>query len=297
MAGISPEFSKRKGLYQSRVKKDESAVKSVMAAVESMINPFSHDSDELVCLSSGVVATDRVQMDLLCAEKAGEDALERYIKDRLNHYVDKVTKLSEGQVGSSTKQLKPQPDIFAPLTPYFSRLKTFADQLVSKKAKMTGGKEVIVKNERNLFSRLLAIGQHQNVDLRSILSHSLAPVSLPLASADGSLAKNVKSQLLAFIEEKCTGHLREAVPVDAAIIVDAGALIHSIKPVPSMFGELANTIFSVLMHYAKRYKSSRVDFVVDLYPDLSIKNVERTRRAVGGCQVIQIYGKKQKTPR
>lgn len=44
------------------------------------------------------------------------------------------------------------------------------------------------------------------------------------------------------------------------------------------------------------HKSSRVDFVVDRYPDISIKNLERNKRASGGVAVINIYGPEQKLP-
>jgi len=148
-----------------------------------------------------------------------------------------------------------------------------------------------------MFSWLLTIGQSLNVNLRDILTHSLAPVSLPLASVDGSLAKIVKSHLLASVEEKCADHLKVGIPVNTAIIVGAGPVIRSIKPVPLMFGGLADAIFDSLGTLGKKYKSPRIDFVCDRYPDVCIKNAERDRRAVGGCQTIQIYSKEQKTPK
>ena len=45
------------------------------------------------------------------------------------------------------------------------------------------------------------------------------------------------------------------------------------------------------------YNSSRVDFVTDRYPDVSIKNSERSRRAATGYQRIEIFSGDQKTPR
>lgn len=36
--------------------------------------------------------------------------------------------------------------------------------------------------------------------------------------------------------------------------------------------------------------------MIDKYPEISIKNVERSRRAVGGTQQVKIYGRDQKTP-
>ena len=44
------------------------------------------------------------------------------------------------------------------------------------------------------------------------------------------------------------------------------------------------------------HKSTRVDFVTDTYPVVSIKGTERTKRAGKGAEIITIYGKTQKTP-
>ena len=51
-----------------------------------------------------------------------------------------------------------------------------------------------------------------------------------------------------------------------------------------------------LMSLATRYSAARVDFVIDRYPDVSIKNAERSRRAGGDCQVINVHSDNQKTP-
>ena len=42
-----------------------------------MINPFNHDSEDLVSLSSGLVASKNVKPDLLEAEVRGEEAAVR----------------------------------------------------------------------------------------------------------------------------------------------------------------------------------------------------------------------------
>ena len=44
-----------------------------------MINSFTHDSEELVSLSSGLVASTDVKSDMLEAENKGEEAAVRYV--------------------------------------------------------------------------------------------------------------------------------------------------------------------------------------------------------------------------
>ena len=49
------------------------------------------------------------------------------------------------------------------------------------KKKSAAGKDVILRADKKLFSRLLIIGQSRKIDLREILSYSLGTVSYPLA--------------------------------------------------------------------------------------------------------------------
>ncbi|XP_065682967.1 uncharacterized protein LOC136095951 [Hydra vulgaris] len=51
----------------------------------------------------------------------------------------------------------------------------------------------------------------------------------------------------------------------------------------------------MVMNYALRHKSNRVDFVTDRYPTISIKHAERQRRA--GVQNVAIFGPDQKVPK
>ena len=53
----------------------------------------------------------------------------------------------------------------------------------------------------------------------------------------------------------------------------------------------------MLVELAQQSNASRVDFVADCYPVLSIKKAERSRRAEKGVQKIHIFGKDQKVPK
>lgn len=80
---------------------------------------------------------------------------------------------------------------------------------------------------------------------------------------------------------------------NAALIIDAMALLQSLNKIPATFEELLPFLLSILISMATRMK---VDFVVDFYPKVSIKNSEQKKRAFTGSNVLKIYGKKQKTP-
>ena len=56
---------------------NEQSVQSILSTIESMINPFNHDSEDLVSLSSGLVASKNVKSDLVEAEVKGEEAAVR----------------------------------------------------------------------------------------------------------------------------------------------------------------------------------------------------------------------------
>jgi hypothetical protein len=73
-------------------------------------------------------------------------------------------------------------------------------------------------------------------------------------------------------------------------------MFQSLSQVPATFEELPPLLLSILISMATRLNATRVDFVVDRYPKVSIKNSERKKRASTGSNMLKIYGKKQKTP-
>ena len=98
------------------------------------------------------------------------------------------------------------------------------------------------------------------------------------------------------IESSVQDHTVDNVPEGNAIILDGMALIQATNKLPSSFGEFAEQLFSRVIKLAIYHKSLPVDFGVDRYPDMSIKNLERNKRASGGLAVINIYGADQKLP-
>ena len=81
----------------------------------------------------------------------------------------------------------------------------------------------MLRANRNLFARLLVIGQSRQIDPRDLLSHALVPVPWSLATYDGSLAKTNKSALAKLLEDGVEILLN--LPNASAVIVNAMALL------------------------------------------------------------------------
>ena len=73
------------------------------------------------------------------------------------------------------------------------------------------------------------------------------------------------------------------------------AVIWSIVCIPKTFSELAMQVLNVLLNYG--LNSTRIDFVGDRYPVVSIKNAERRKRAKGGSLSIASIKGCQTCPR
>ena len=51
-------------LQKTRISRDESDVKSLLSTLDSWINPFAMGKQDLVCLSTGKMATEQIEKDL-----------------------------------------------------------------------------------------------------------------------------------------------------------------------------------------------------------------------------------------
>ena len=75
------------------------------------------------------------------------------------------------------------------------------------------------------------------------------------------------------------------------------SLIQTIKHIPESFGAFVEVMLKIILSLASNARSKRVDFLCDVYPDVSIKNIERSNRAGNGSTVIRILSPEQKVPR
>jgi hypothetical protein len=86
-------------IENTRIAKDKADIKSLLALLESnWINPFSSDNQDLVSLSTGKVAPQDIENDLLLAKEIGEKAYKDFSKQRLESnppqqmFFDKMSK-------------------------------------------------------------------------------------------------------------------------------------------------------------------------------------------------------------
>ena len=237
-----------------------------------MVNPFDLEQTSLVHLASGVVATDAVKQDLLGAKSIGQERFLTFVKDNI---------VSES------------PDVFATIKK--AKLKTFSSDMKRLSVPTSKGKEVSLRSSRNLCARLLLLASSRSIDMREVLCYQLGPYPLSLATIDGSRTKTVKASLMHLLEEQAPECVVNKVPANSALIIDAMALLQATR-VPSTFGEISHVLLSQMLSLAQYHNVSRVDFVADRYPEISIKNDERSNRAAGGSTRVSLYGKNQSTP-
>ena len=89
-----------------------------------------------------------MKQDLLLVKEKGTTALTAFIEERLN----------------STGFFQTLPKL---------KLGSFCD--AQKTAVAAGDRNVIIRADRNLFARLLVIGQSRQMDLKDLLTHELGP--------------------------------------------------------------------------------------------------------------------------
>ena len=84
MAGkASARGRSRKNFVTRHTQQDEKATQIVMETVTIMINPFESEGNELVQISSGVVASNKVRGDLTIARQIEDEACMKFsaVKD------------------------------------------------------------------------------------------------------------------------------------------------------------------------------------------------------------------------
>ena len=203
-----------------------------MEVISQWRNPFE-TADDLVSLSSGSIASSALKEDLLKAEEKGKSALVSFVQDRLTSsavgFLETLPRLKLGKFGEVKKTVN------------------------------QGGKSFVLRADRNLFARLLVIGQSRQIDLRDLLTHERGPVPWSLATYDGSLAKTNKSALAKLLKDgvEIFPNLTNA----SAVIVDAMAQLRTLPRIPNRFIDLVDVILSAVIKQAG--EARRIDFVAD----------------------------------
>ena len=241
-------------LQKRRTERDEADVKSLVEMLENnWNNPFDNEKQELICISTGRVASPEVEEDSLCAKQRGEQAFLEFSRQRIEssppkkNFHDKLSKLN---------------------------LKTFSELNKKKTIRKESGKEIILKADRMLFGQIIVIAESRSLSMSDVLAHPLGPLPWSLATADGSLRKTNKSSLAKDLQRNVTP--AESIPQPSATIVDGMNLVQRIKGDHKTFAELADNILS--MAIKEGFQSKRIDVVFDVYRPTSIKKAERQHR-------------------
>ena len=143
-------YRERKDLDKTHIRHHNTEVAAVMETISSMINPFELECEDLINIVNGEVASAAAKKDLLAAESIGEEKLARYLDEK---------------VTCDT------PDIFSRIGA--TKLKSFTRHKASVKTKTGRGDVVALKNDGKFIARMLAIGQSRELDMETIMKHSL----------------------------------------------------------------------------------------------------------------------------
>lgn len=248
----------KKDLDTSKVLKHEKQVQEVVNTASAMANPFNIEQASLVNISTGVELEDGVADKLLEAEQLGEDQFNDFCKENL---------------------FSDDKDIYKKIKK--NNIRTFTTKAIT--VKDSKGQQLAVKSSRNLFAKLLVLSKTRNVDLKELLSFSLSEFPLSLATPTGGFVKTAKSKMFEVMEtlgdKSVLVDVQSLPDKSTALLVDAMAVLQVIKGKWKTFGEFADSTLTYLTNLAAKWSATRLDFVGDRYPEISIKNTERARRA------------------
>eukprot|EP00794_Sanderia_malayensis_P006634 gene6634-biopygen5407 len=226
---------------------------------EIFVNSFS-EQQELISITSGLSATVTIKDHLLNAVTYGEEAMNLFCSERLGTNAPK--------------------DFFDPLKR--QNLQTFGT-LRKRKVLKVNQKEVVLKIDRELFGRMVVIGQSTDIDLKEVFSFPLGPVPLSLGDQFGMLRKTNKAAITTAFENNI--QYIESVPQNSATFLDGMAVVQKLKV------DHSNTLREVAQNFnasilRTSFGSRRAEIVFDVYLDNSIKNAERERRRTSSLQLL-----------
>ena len=272
--GQQEDRAQKRDMEPSSVKRDEQAVEAVQDTVVNMINPFTSSEKVLLSISSGIQADPVVAQDIQAAYCKGQKAATCFNDERV--------KENKASVFQPLKRLN---------------LKTFSDngKLCSTKGSLESR---AIKNSQVLLSKMVMLAQKKKCDIDDVLSYPLAPIPAAIGTVHGSLVKTNKAAIVHCVEKEVKEFVEDTPSGSVAVLLDGMSCLQQFTPRPqSTFGELADDLMKMVVSRARAMKASRLDLVFDTYPEQSIKNSERDRRAASGTQVFQHIRADQQMPK
>ena len=165
-------------LLPSKIQRDQSDVQTVQDTITSLfVHTFSES--QLVILSSGIVATEKIESGLLEADAKGEEQMKNFIEKRL---VDQTIDFYE-----PIKQLN---------LGMFSSLKKVKVKTYNKVTEFSA--------QSNIFGKISLIQQNRKINLQEVFSDPLGPIPWALGEANGELKKSRKAKIMHELEKGVT---------------------------------------------------------------------------------------------
>ena len=154
MLHINNSSPKHNDFHRSRMMRDETDVKNIISLLQNTwLNPFNPDLQDLVCLSTGIVASSEVQDDLPRAKDVGEELYKAFREQRLQCDPPKV------KFHDTMKKAK---------------LKTFTDVNKKIKFKASNNQEVIRRAEKRLSAQIIVIAECRKLQMSEVHGHWLS---------------------------------------------------------------------------------------------------------------------------
>ncbi|MES9882849.1 MAG: hypothetical protein ABW185_18430 [Sedimenticola sp.] len=233
-------------------------VKSLVATMTDMGNPFSDTSGDLLVIDTREVVDVAVVDAVRKVDQLGEKQRDEFFKTRL---VERTTQLSDRIPKNKLQLLKRR----------------------SEKDKSHSQEQVkSMKRDRNLFATLYIASQVRDADLDDFFQHENQ--SFPPSLSDcGNLRMGTKSDLLQCLEDLVPDDddTSATEPVVDMIVVDGAAIVNMIKPGTA---ETFNDYTDEYSSYIRRQFTGsvrRVDVVFDIYKPDSLKAATRKKRGKG----------------
>ena len=201
-----------------------------------------------------------IESDVLGAEEAGKTEYETFVKSRI---------------------IERKLEFHAPI----EKLKLETFKSTAKYVKLSGSKkkQLELKASHNIAFQLLALAEKHQLDLGKCFEYPFGPVSWPLGTADGFLAKTEKSTGMHYIEKKAPRASSES-----TVVIDGNAFFYSIGKAAKTFKDVASNILDMMPNIPKTH------FSTDMYKEFSMKSMERSRR--GNSDALIIKGGNMKVP-
>ena len=257
----------RKCLSPREISKSESAVKKITEVLRhTLVDPFSDDleKDKLYNLASGCPIGDDAAECILSCENHGYQMMEEF-KTRI--------------LGTHKEKKK----LFDPIKQ--AKWIGFSSNSLKAKVKFNGKIQDVVV-QRDMLGALDANSRagKSPVDLDRALCYPLAPVSLSLASSDGSRRKNNKSKFYNVLGHALKEASNRSFPTESKMyyIYDLAAALRATTKTPSTFEDLA---LKLLNSIDQKYKV--IYIVCDTYREKTIKCEERKSRGCSDKFVIR----------